>query len=391
MSSESIAPQLTRAMDHASLGLPLDRKTRLRFVKRLIYKLSWVFLHHQVEVNHALVEAAESTANDLTEKLDLGQRQMFLEVGDHVAQLRTEIADLHTELTQVASRINRVDLLDRRLSACSEQLEETISGLAGLRETRAEASVLIDRFRRALPEPIETSALQAGPSAWDDLYLSFEGVFRGSSETIKERLSVYLGDVGALEFGERKLLDVGCGRGDWLQLLEESGIPAYGIDLDDRSITQALERKLDVSHGDAIAHLAGLPARSLAAVTAFHVVEHIGVDNIITLLDSAFRCLMRGGLLILETPNPENLFVGTSDFYLDPTHRQPIPPPLLSFLVGARGFSDPSIRRLSRHPQRETVPRRTLDDLDPALATMIELVQQRVMAGEDYAIVAHRA
>ncbi len=391
MSSDSIAPQLTRASDHANLGLPLDRKTRLRFVKRVIYKLSWVFLHHQVEVNHALVEAAQATADDLTEKLDLGQRQMFLEVGDHVAQLRTEIADLHTELTRVASRINGMDLLERRLRQYSEQLEETTNGLAGLRETRAEANALIERFRRALPEPIDVSVLQAAPSAWDDLYLSFEGVFRGSTETIKERLSVYLGDVGALEFGDRKLLDIGCGRGDWLQLLEESGIPAYGIDLDERSVAQALERKLDVTHGDAIAHLAGLPARSLAAVTAFHVVEHIGVDNIITLLDSAFRCLMPGGLLILETPNPENLFVGTSDFYLDPTHRQPIPPPLLSFLVGARGFSDPTIRRLNRVPDRELVGRHTLDDLDPALASVIELVQQRVMAGEDYAVVAHRA
>src|SRR5208283_5128362 len=135
----------------------------------------------------------------------------------------------------------------------------------------------------------------------------------------------------------------------------------------------------------AFAHLAEVPAGSIAAITALHLVEHISINDLIALLDLSFRALMPGGLLILETPNPENLVVGITEFYMDPTHRNPIPPPLLAFLTGSRGFTDTSIRRLRRgtlDPASESA----LATLDPALAPIIALLQEHLLAGEDYAV-----
>lgn len=183
-------------------------------------------------------------------------------------------------------------------------------------------------------------------------YRAFEDRYRGSRDTIKERLRAYqpfIAPLAGLQSPPRAL-DVGCGRGEWLELLGEQGFAAHGVDLDDGMLAACRERGLDVELGDAIDCLRRLPDASLALVSAFHLVEHIPFELLQTLVDEARRVLLPGGLLIMETPNAENLVVGATSFYLDPTHLRPLPPQLLAFVTEYGGFMRHKVVRLQEEP-----------------------------------------
>jgi O-antigen chain-terminating methyltransferase len=175
----------------------------------------------------------------------------------------------------------------------------------------------------------------------NNFYKAFEDQHRGSRETIKSRLAVYMPFIQKIMevHPNATALDLGCGRGEWLELLKDHQLSATGIDLDDGMLSACRSRGLDVQTGDAIAHLKSLPADSLSIVSGFHIAEHLSLGDLETLIKEALRVLKPAGLLILEAPNTENLVVGTSSFYLDPTHQRPLPSALLSFLVGYLGFA----------------------------------------------------
>jgi SAM-dependent methyltransferase len=181
-----------------------------------------------------------------------------------------------------------------------------------------------------------------------DFYRAFEERYRGSRDLIKSRLRAYLPFVRPLAelYPGAPTADLGCGRGEWLELMTEIGFRPTGVDLDAGMLQACVEQGLSAEHGDAIAYLATLADESQAVVSAFHVVEHISFDELRIVVSEGMRVLKPGGLLILETPNPENFKVATKDFYLDPTHHRPIPPELLSFVPQYFGFERVKILRL---------------------------------------------
>jgi len=175
----------------------------------------------------------------------------------------------------------------------------------------------------------------------NNFYKAFEDQHRGSRETIMSRLAVYMPFIEKIQevHPNATALDLGCGRGEWLELLKDHQLSASGIDLDDGMLSACRDRGLNVQTGDAIAHLKSLPADSLSIVSGFHIAEHLSLGDLEILIKEALRTLKPAGLLILEAPNTENLVVGTSSFYLDPTHQRPLPSALLNFLVGYLGFA----------------------------------------------------
>jgi len=182
-----------------------------------------------------------------------------------------------------------------------------------------------------------------------DFYRAFEDRFRGSRALVKSRLLVYLPFVEPLRdyYTSAPVVDLGCGRGEWLELLKERGFDdVLGVDIDDAMLAACRELCLPVHAGDALDFLRQLPEASQAIVSGFHIVEHLTFATLQELVKEAMRVLKPGGLLILETPNPENLVVGASSFYLDPTHQRPIPPMLLAFLSEYTGFKRRKILRL---------------------------------------------
>jgi len=179
-------------------------------------------------------------------------------------------------------------------------------------------------------------------------YRAFEDRFRGSRENIKEKLKVYLPFIQPLHqrYPKGLVIDIGCGRGEFIELMQDEHIIAKGIDLDEGMLEAGLSRGLDMEKGDGVTFLRSMEDESAIAVTAFHVVEHISFDALQNLVNEAKRVLKPGGLLILETPNPENIRVSSETFYLDPTHTKPIPPGLLSFVTEYYGYERNKVIRL---------------------------------------------
>ena len=214
-------------------------------------------------------------------------------------------------------------------------------------------------------------------------YSSFEDLLRGSPAHVRELERVHVETIEGFGAEGLPVLDVGCGRGEFLQLLTEAGIPNRGIDLNPVSVEECVEAGLDVVGGDAVAYLQSLEPGSLRAVCGFHIVEHMTDQERTSLLIAAHRAIAPGGGIIFETPNPENLRVGATNFWLDPTHLRPIPPQLLRFQAEQAGFDDVTIQRL--HPSEEAIA--VGPDDDPRLVEVATFVNGLVAGPLDYAVV----
>jgi len=183
--------------------------------------------------------------------------------------------------------------------------------------------------------------LVENPFMNNSFYRDFEDLHRGSRNEIIRRLQVYLPFVipVAQTNPSAECLDLGCGRGEWLQLMAEYGINAKGVDIDEAMLNAAKSQGLNVTLKDALDALKNQADNSITFVTAFHLVEHLLFSQVQELVQQAHRVLVPGGVLILETPNPDNLVVASCNFYLDPSHIKPIPSLLLSFTANYAGFA----------------------------------------------------
>ena len=220
----------------------------------------------------------------------------------------------------------------------------------------------------------------------DAFYLAFEDRFRGSRAEIKKRMRVYIPFLKSRRRPKdpATLVDLGCGRGEWLELLDDTRqIKAEGVDSNLAMIEQCRERKLRVTEGDAISHLAGVKEESVSAVTAFHLIEHLEFVELMNLIAESHRVLKRGGLLIFETPNPRNILVGASDFYRDLTHHNPVHPDTIAFALESVGFVAPACYFLADDSHgRTAIPQQDFrfDDLN-----------DYVNVPRDYAVIARKA
>ena len=184
-------------------------------------------------------------------------------------------------------------------------------------------------------------------------YRAFEDRYRGSRELITQRLEVYLPFLAPLKalYQDCAVLDIGCGRGEWLELLIREGYAPTGVDLDDGMLEVCHALQLPAHQDDALNALRQQPDQSLVVVSGFHIAEHVPFPILQDLVAEALRVLRPAGLLILETPNAESVVVGTNNFYLDPTHEHPLPNLLMSFLTEHSGFLRSKVLRLQEVPE----------------------------------------
>lgn len=271
--------------------------------------------------------------------LDKREREMVTASNNALKAVRRNLAKIMVEAAAARTAADKLENIQAELAAARQLVaQETLQ----LRR-------FVDRASATLPSsPRETEQLpQINDHALDSLYLAFENRFRGSPSEISARQTLYIGLFQALEpiAAGGLVLDIGCGRGEWLELLGTSNIPARGIDLNSAMINQAKSKGLDAIEGNAIDYLRSQPENSIAAITGFHIVEHLSFNELVRLFDEAWRVLSPGGFILFETPNPENLVVGACTFHYDPTHNRPLPPDFMRFLAEARGYGEVRIIR----------------------------------------------
>jgi SAM-dependent methyltransferase len=279
-----------------------------------------------------------------------------------------------------------LEAFDRRLESLSRRLQ----GLLALRD-RVEAQGEEVRALRRGAGAAPAAEPAAPPASLDDaVYVAFENRFRGSREEVRERLRPYVELFAGLE----PVADLGCGRGEFLELLREAGLSGLGAESNTQAVAQCRDRGLAVTATDLLSFLRERADGSLGGVFAAQVAEHLPPRVLMALLRESHRVLRAGGLLLLETVNPRSV-VGFLEVYnRDLTHERPLHPETLSFLAAAAGFTD--VRVELRSPvdpaaQLQPVP---VEGLPPRAASALNENTARLNAllygPQEYALLARR-
>ena len=206
-------------------------------------------------------------------------------------------------------------------------------------------------------------------------YGRFAERFRGTEEYVKAGQQIYLPYFRAC----RNVLDIGCGRGGFLQMMQGAGIPAKGIDLDPESVATCRHKALDAEVADLFVYLENLPEASLDGIFCSQVVEHLAPERLPEMIRLCASRLQRHGVIAIETPNPECLAIFATHFYLDPTHQRPVPHPLLAFYLDEFGVGRLEVRKLS--PAVESMP---------SVKSLPEDFREAFFGGLDYAILGKK-
>lgn len=272
---------------------------------------------------------------------------------------------------------------DAVLKLVDDLSEATDRAAAGLEEARRALGEVDERLRRTErreagrgPAPPVTVAAQPAAAALPD-YFAFEARMRGSTEAVRERQRVYVDDF----LDAAPVLDVGCGRGEFLALLAGAGIEARGTDADADMVAYARGEGLDVVQADAIVHLEGVEDGSLGGIFAAQLVEHLPPATLVRLLELAAAKLRPGGLLVAETINPLSP-IALRSYFADLTHAQPLVPETLVLLAQQAGFREVETRFLNEPEEKLTVPD------DPVIAANVRRLNELLFAPLDYAILA---
>ena len=230
-------------------------------------------------------------------------------------------------------------------------------------------------------------------------YVAFEDRFRGSQQEIRNRLTDYL----PIFTGASHVLDIGCGRGELLDLFRSAGIGAHGIDTNSSMVQECRDRGLSADCGDAIAYLDRLPDASLDGLIAIQVVEHLEPAYLTRLIELAFHKLKPAAPMVLETINPACWVAFFESYLRDVTHRWPLHPETLQYLVQASGFSSVKIQYRAPVPEPDRLPQVPLPlsreglDLNPTVLDLVDVVNahadklnSRLFTFMDYAVVAQK-
>lgn len=265
---------------------------------------------NELESNYASVLSVGALERHLERRMDQVYQQLQVQSDQSTRHTEAVVGEVHNYLLDLISTTRR-DL---------DNLRRAASTSVG---------------RGDAPVPTEHSSL---PTIDPALYVSLEDHFRGDPELVAARQEEYLVFVREVVSAEYPLVDLGCGRGEWLGVLASHGVAARGIDSNPACVAECVERGLSAEQADLMTALSGLPDQSCGAITMFQVLEHLPFELIAEVLREIRRVLVDGGVFIGEIPNLETLRVGASTFWLDPTHLRPLHPSLLTFLAGKAGF-----------------------------------------------------
>jgi 2-polyprenyl-3-methyl-5-hydroxy-6-metoxy-1,4-benzoquinol methylase len=409
-------------------GGPLN--ATIQWFKRQIARALGWFVRDQVDFNRAILSSVEATLESLNEA-----NRTFVAIGARLdelsQQIRSEAEPLKAEASELKDiRVHWIrwreewqqkllsnevhflrsvaDLqtfLEHRFATMDANYRESLrvqhgefdramrEGIvaaqqklwADLEQVRLEYERVIHHELRlirqksvpgpATPAPLSAVASAPATAALSFDYARFADRFRGTEEYVRNNQRLYV----PMFQGKRNVLDIGCGRGEFLDVMHEAGVPARGIDRDEESVALCRSKGHDAEAADLFTYLAGQPDRAFDGIFAAQVVEHLAPEVLPRMISLCAAKLERGGMLILETPNPECLAIFATHFYLDPTHTRPIPPSLMVFYFEEFGVGGIEVRRLS--PAVESMP---------SVAELPSGFREAFFGGLDYAIIGRK-
>jgi len=304
--------------------------------------------------------------------------------------LASKLTSLRLLLEQSEDRFDdteaRLTALERRLFAGNAQGEALLARLQRIVEDLSQAGQLSPR---AVQEVVQARAASRGAS-----YLAFEDLHRGTRDEIMRRQSVYLPHFRLSVSDQAPLLDLGCGRGEFLDLCRGAGLPARGVDVNPAMVALCREMGLDVTEADGLAYLRAQPPAGLGGILLSQVIEHLTLDQLTELVALCAEKLAPGGVLIAETVNPQTLSTFAGAFYVDLTHNKPVHPEAARFLWRWAGLGEVEILYLSPtdpEHQLETLPGGTgAPDFAGAFNRNVSRLNQLIYGPLDYAVVGRK-
>jgi SAM-dependent methyltransferase len=330
----------------------------LQFVKRGVQRmLSWYTCSLQV-FHNALTEM-------------LSEQMLFL------TDLDAEVHRMNKEQQRSGQEMRR---LEKEQHRSGEEMRKLENELIRLRL----------RFDEMASVSTETSNTHNESWRIDFDYASFEEKYRGSMSLVKERQRKYVALLG----DRTNVLDLGCGRGEFLELLREAGIPARGVDNNQDFCLQCKDHGLDVIHGDLLDFLESVEDESLGGVIAAQVIEHLPIATQLRLVDLCYLKLKSGSPIIIETINPECVFALARNFYMDPTHVRPVPAEFLQFVFESKGFTN--VRLEYSAPVEGKYLEQCATLLEPSspdireLANAVSVMNHFLYGRQDYAAIGFR-
>ncbi len=371
-------------------------------------------LQQQVHFNAAVVRVLQDLYHFIqTSSYDLVRRMdaMFYPLDQEQAALHAALQDLRAVLGEQADKLRgEIERLGASLAQAEEhgaaslaqaeaRWEQRHQGIAhrqevdrrGLAFLRMKLDGLLARIGPAGPPAIGPAVAGEREALRDHDYYRFEDLYRPEEE-VRTLQTAYL----PFFRGRTNVLDLGCGKGEFLELLRENGIEGYGVDLNEEMVRRCQEKGLQAFRADALEHLAGLPDESLGGLFAAHLVEHLPPRTLLELVQTAWAKLQPGAYWILETPNPLCLWALVNYFYLDMSHIKPVHPQALAFLLEMHAFREVEVRYL--HPVPEgvrmvllpEVRRGNWKEMAALLNTNFGRLNDLLYGYADYAVIARK-
>ena len=384
-----VALQRPPAVDRTETMVPAydPDGARVRFRPELGFSSKPVIGRFITLVKQFILRLLFHVFDDLAKQTDAALNRIEVALAVQAGDLEREAhrfdAQAHRFDAQVTSEIGAREALQADVKSLAEHLAEIDSRFEHLQlESRLVRLERQPRAPAAAAEPGgEQGAASEIPAALKFDYERFEDRFRPET-SVRERHQAYV----ELLRDRKRVVDLGCGRGELIEMLKAEGVSAYGVEIEPDFVALLEDKGIEVVAKDAVAHLQEVEQGAIDGVVGSHLVEHLPAAAVSRLVALAGEKLAEGGVLILETPNPESLVAGSINFHRDLTHVRPIHPDTLAFLAETAGFSKVEIRRLSPVPEDERLP----SPGDGALAGVVDQLNNLLYGYQDYAVIAHK-
>jgi O-antigen chain-terminating methyltransferase len=336
-------------------------------------------IRYDNDVILAKVNEQATLMDDLIEK----NNDMKVELRKIMGNLQFEVEKVD-RLRQTDNEVLRNELssVDYHLTSLQQEFEIISSRVWRLRQEKESI------VKPSLAEQ-ENSEIPSKQYVSNFDYVLFESKFRGSTDLIKFRQTKYISYFDQLD----NIIDIGCGRGEFLSLMLDVGKSIIGIEMNEDMYALAKSKGLPVMHGDGIEYLRSVPDGSLGGIFSSHVIEHMPFERMEEFTEIALSKLKYGGKLIFETPNPTTLLVFAKSFYMDPTHNKPVHPETLLFLLKSKGFTNVSLIEMEPATEHylsvlnaDTDSISNLDDFNSG----IQRINRILFGPQDYAVIATR-